>query len=155
VTNASYSIERSFDGNTFETIANIKGRGNSQSSEIYGLLDSKPMHGPNYYRLLQRDETGTSIVEKFIMVYVSLHDGKTPVALHESGKLRLFNIFPESAQVFHCTVYDSQGRNLFSEKIQQGTSGHVDFSLPNLASGIYHSLVQTKENNYILKFFVR
>ncbi|UAY53153.1 T9SS type A sorting domain-containing protein [Ferruginibacter albus] len=51
---ASYSIERSSDGQSFASIATIKSNGAS----IYDLTDMTPANGENYYRVRCTDRSG-------------------------------------------------------------------------------------------------
>ncbi|MBC7411638.1 MAG: T9SS type A sorting domain-containing protein [Bacteroidia bacterium] len=56
--NDYFSIECSVDGNTYETLQNIKGANNSISIINYSFTDSTPIRGTSYYRLKQTDYDG-------------------------------------------------------------------------------------------------
>ena len=56
--NDYFTIERSDDANTFETLAVVAGVGNSSIKNSYEMIDNYPMNGPNYYRLKQTDYDG-------------------------------------------------------------------------------------------------
>lgn len=53
--NDYFSVERSVDGISFETIATVPGAGNSHASLTYAYSDASPLKGTSYYRLKQTD----------------------------------------------------------------------------------------------------
>lgn len=53
--NAYFSIQRSYDGQHWAEIAQVKGQGNSTQVQSYDYLDNMPLNGTNYYRLQQFD----------------------------------------------------------------------------------------------------
>jgi len=56
INNDFFSIERSQDGRTFETIGSINGFGNSTEEQVYQFIDENPpINSDVYYRLLQVD----------------------------------------------------------------------------------------------------
>ena len=59
INNDHFEIERSSDGNRFETIASVKGNGNSNTLQNYEFTDTKSLKGKSYYRLAQYDVDGT------------------------------------------------------------------------------------------------
>lgn len=59
--NRSFDLERSADGKTFSTIAQVASKaenGNSTSVINYSYTDARPLSGNNYYRLKQVDKDG-------------------------------------------------------------------------------------------------
>lgn len=56
--NDYFEIHRSADGNTFEKLTQVKGKGTSNERTEYIVYDNKPLNGINYYRLLQFDKDG-------------------------------------------------------------------------------------------------
>jgi hypothetical protein len=53
--NDYFTVERSADGSSFESIATIPGAGNSHSLLTYTYTDASPLAGTSYYRLTQTD----------------------------------------------------------------------------------------------------
>lgn len=65
--NAYFSIERSTDGEIFESIGTIEGAGNSNNVIEYSFVDQTPLQGEtNYYRLNQQDYSGISTLSNVI-----------------------------------------------------------------------------------------
>jgi Secretion system C-terminal sorting domain len=58
--NDYFSVERSADGRTFESIGQVKGAGTSIVEQSYTFTDKNPLKGYNYYRLNQVDYDGKS-----------------------------------------------------------------------------------------------
>ena len=60
VDNDYFRVERSLDGETFETIGMVQGNGTTDATTDYRFVDEAPATGINYYRLTQTDYDGTS-----------------------------------------------------------------------------------------------
>ena len=58
--NARFEIQRSSDGRSWQSIANIKGHGNTAASNAYEAYDDNPLSGINYYIIKQYDVDGHS-----------------------------------------------------------------------------------------------
>lgn len=58
--NDYFEVQRSLDGKTYETIAEIDGAGDSDELLAYSTIDASPYLGVSYYRLHQVDFDGTS-----------------------------------------------------------------------------------------------
>jgi hypothetical protein len=58
--NARFEIQRSSDGKTWNTIANVKGQGTTAASNAYKVYDDSPLSGLNYYVIKQYDVNGHS-----------------------------------------------------------------------------------------------
>ncbi len=68
--NAGFSLQKSTDGDNFEEIAWIPGKGNSTEEVAYQFVDEDPS-ATNYYRLTQVDFDGTSENSEIIIVDVT------------------------------------------------------------------------------------
>ncbi len=60
--NDFFSIERTLDGEHVETIARVKGAGNSNAIRAYSFIDTNPPIGMVYYRIRQTDFDGKTEV---------------------------------------------------------------------------------------------
>jgi len=58
VNNAYFTIERSADADTWETLTQVNGAGNSNTPLEYSITDDRPLNGISYYRLRQTDYNG-------------------------------------------------------------------------------------------------
>ncbi len=69
-----FLVEQSLDGKTFEPIANVSAKGNSNSLQIYEAKDKNPRSGTNYYRLTSVDKDGKTQVFDVLTVSFSLQE---------------------------------------------------------------------------------
>jgi len=60
INNDYFTIDRTQDGINFETVAVVKGMGNSTSSHNYSAIDYTPLNGTSYYRISQTDFNGVT-----------------------------------------------------------------------------------------------
>ena len=67
--NDYFALQRSKDGESFETIAELKGKGNSSTLSNYESIDANPYAGINYYRLRSVDTQGIGTYSEIITVY--------------------------------------------------------------------------------------
>lgn len=144
--NDFFTVERSFDGSTYEVIETINGAGNSKNIINYKLNDKNPKTGTNYYRLKQTDFDGKVSNNGLVAVNVSENgDIKLyPTATTSNVKLDLFNGAPTYTEI---TVYNAVGVLVFQEKIELGR-GKSSFVIPSadFDSGIYFVRVNGVEN---------
>lgn len=125
-----FTIERSTDGDNFETLTTIKGANNSNARIDYNAVDMNPPAGTIYYRLKQTDNNGTF---KHSGIDVITIDEKTsfsvvPNPTHGSAHIS-FRSRGEETSVL--TIYDHKGqpvitKEIFTEKGQN--SAEIDLS---------------------------
>jgi len=70
--NNYFRIERTGDGENYETIATVKGSFNTFSTHNYTFIDKNPLNGTNYYRLSQTDKSG--IENRFNIIACNYND---------------------------------------------------------------------------------
>jgi hypothetical protein len=93
--NEFFTIERSMDGQMFESILDIKGAGNSSSTLEYTAVDLDEIVGRVYYRLKQTDFNGTFDYSEIISLnLLSVAEGKPliklfPNAVQAGGELNI------------------------------------------------------------------
>ncbi|MEZ5059855.1 MAG: T9SS type A sorting domain-containing protein, partial [Saprospiraceae bacterium] len=124
--NMGFVIEKSIDGNNWEKLGFIEGKGNSQVLQQYQFTDQKPFDGSNYYRLQQLDFDGSFEYSSIIQVS---HSKASDIFFYPNPVTKHLNIHGLKEGTF--VIYDSFGRCL-----KQGDfyTGVVDVS--NLSSGI-------------------
>jgi hypothetical protein len=66
--NDHFTVERSIDGETFESIEIVKGAGNSSEINSYSSQDDSPPNGRIYYRLKQTDFDGGHSFSKLVSI---------------------------------------------------------------------------------------
>ncbi|MGV9011297.1 MAG: T9SS type A sorting domain-containing protein [Flavobacteriales bacterium] len=69
--NDHFTVERSADVQTWESIATVMGAGNSTQVVHYATVDQSPLPGISYYRLAQTDYDGTTVRSDMVAVRMS------------------------------------------------------------------------------------
>ncbi|MEQ9443722.1 MAG: T9SS type A sorting domain-containing protein [Cyclobacteriaceae bacterium] len=145
INNDFFTVERSADGRTFESIITINGAGNSQQSRIYSYTDPYPLEGVSYYRLKQTDFDGK--YERFKTVAVSRQatNAADPTPVIHSVAPNPFDIsfsvayeVPTAGPV-RIQLMDLNGTTITSEIIE-AASGRNQYQFEQggqLKSGIY------------------
>lgn len=83
--NDYFEIQSSYDGNDFESIAKVYGRGTTSQSMVYEYL--LPGHlNARYLRLSQTDYDGTTEILSYVRVGMDKHDTKHLPTLIRSGE---------------------------------------------------------------------
>ena len=147
INNDFFTIERSRDGNYFESISTQKGAGNSFSPISYEAEDALPYAGINYYRLRQKDYDGKTTVFNIVSV------------INNSQKIIVNKIFPNPANTqisFDITLntvtdieielLDATGNCMERKAIASAEKALItNINTSQLATGIY--CVKIKESN--------
>lgn len=69
-----FSVERSADGVSFESIGKITGNGTTHESHTYTFTDKQPLCGPSYYRLQQVDFNGSKQYSQVLSTGIICHE---------------------------------------------------------------------------------
>ena len=141
--NDYFTIERSGDGRSFESIGEIKGAGNSNQELSYEFVDESPLAGINYYRIKQTDFDGAySYTEirsvrhqtKNVIVSPNRTDGK----LNVTSELDNYDV----------VIYNTGGQEV---QRHMALSGDQSLSIETLQAGVYFVKVMDQTIR-ILKF---
>jgi len=68
VNNKLFFIQKSTDGNNYQTIGKVKGRGTTSEEKAYRFLDVAASEGVTHYRLKQMDFDGTNALSKVVQI---------------------------------------------------------------------------------------
>ncbi|OGX82178.1 hypothetical protein BEN48_17660 [Hymenobacter glacialis] len=108
--NDRFEVQRSANGQSFQTIGTVKGQGNSSSLREYAFVDSRPFAGQSYYRLRQVDIDGT--VSYSPVAVVASRSGQEALAYPNpsTGTMKL----PASAGIIHYRIFNALGQTLLN-----------------------------------------
>jgi hypothetical protein len=134
INNDKMLVERSKDGQRFQEIGQVKGRGTSTGPFEYQFLDENPGPGSTYYRLKQVDFDGTFEYSKVIVLdtegFIQLYTYPNP------AQERIFVRSSEEVINNGLHLFDALGRKTLLQ--WSGGSGLYEASLPKgLPSGLY------------------
>lgn len=104
--NQGFEMERSRDARQWSSIGFVAGKGNSTAPSFYQFMDTKPMNGINYYRLVQVDWDGTQSESNIVQAFIKSNEKVISVFPNPVGKevqLRSDNpgLLPLNYQIFN------------------------------------------------------
>ena len=154
INNKGFDIQRSVNGKTFETIAFVKGEGNSNNNVIYSSIDENPFAINQvqklYYRLNQIDFDGKSTLSpiKEVSINDAIGDGISIYPNPFSNELTIETLNTENT-ISTVQIIDISGRILISqtEAVTIGLGTIKLSNTSNLAAGIY--LVKINTNGVV------
>ncbi|GAB4092138.1 beta strand repeat-containing protein [Flaviaesturariibacter terrae] len=139
--NAGFTIERSADGRSFHTLAQVPSRaagGNSNTQLDYEFSDAAAA-GTRYYRLRQQDLGGRARYSPVVKISDTV--GLLPpgsLSFNQSADLLRVMLQSASAQRAQLLVADASGRLLLlREQVLGVGSNSVEIGLTGLAPGLY------------------
>ena len=127
--NDYFTIERSRDGNTFETLAEIDGHGTTTSEQHYQWTDNAPLSGMGYYRIAQTDFDGTTAQIATRSAHCTLKD---QIDVYPNPFEDILTVV--TALDAHVEIIDIYGKTVTQKNI---TAGNSNLTLNDLASGVY------------------
>jgi len=153
-----YVVERSLDGENFETIGSVVATGRGRAYQNYNFIDRQPIKGWNYYRLRQLDAAGNADLSKIVSVEVL--STTSPLILFPNPALRGTNVLlkvpvAEAGETLDVQVLDLQGRVLYTTQIDYAEEG---LSIPVSKfwiEGLYIIQVNALEDSYKVKLVVK
>lgn len=146
--NDYFGVERSVDGELFNTIANVDGKGNCISTSDYYFLDTSFPAGANYYRLRQTDFDGTYTYSNTVMLEQTSATYVVSINQNPADEtVQLEILSPDNRQIT-VSMYDVLG-TLLLEKNVEVTSGlnQMKIDLPNDVSGMCLIALNSGSNN--------
>ena len=149
--NAYFSIERSSDGRTFDSIGRVDGQGNTNLEFPYSFLDSRPVVGTtNYYRLLQVDDNGWSTDSR--VVAINGADGPTEYKVYPNPAHTTMHLaIPTIQEHLTLRIYSVSGQLVQSEEVDHPGNG-IDLEVSRLPAGMYYlRVVQAGTNIAFMK----
>lgn len=119
--NARFDLERSSDARTFERVAQLDGRGTTNTRQNYSAVDESPRLGINYYRLRQTDTDGTFSYSPIRSAIIRTN-GDIVLPGQPVNELLRIDGLEEASQL---DITTSQGRLLHRQK-NSGSQAQVD-----------------------------
>lgn len=135
INNAKFIVERSSNAEDFEEIAELKGKGNSETVSYYSFNENFVPESKTFYRIKQVDFDGKYEYSKLISFDPSsfrLED----IQISVSGKRIRFS---QPQQVKNANLIGLDGKPVHSFKNVQEAELNIDF----LAPGVYVLVVET------------
>jgi hypothetical protein len=158
VNNEEYTIERSADGQSFTTIGNVAGVGNTSSVSRYTFKDTNPLSGSAYYRIKQTDRDGKfsysevirvangEVALKGLRLFPNPSSGKMPLTI-ENGNW--------SNKKVTITIYNAVGGIVRQEQITFGSDSRAKINVEALQKGSYFITTSINNERQTMQFFIQ
>jgi hypothetical protein len=140
--NSGFNVERSSNGQSFEKVTFVEGKGTSTEKQYYRFIDNAPVSGKNYYRLSQVDFDGTINKSHVVEVDVELPLTYSLEQNHPNpfNPSTVINYQLANTGFVSLKVYDITGKEvavLVNKEMKAGKHS-IEFNAANtLASGTY------------------
>lgn len=157
--NDYFTIEKTADGIAFETVAIVRGAGNSACVKHYKVMDEHPFKNVFYYRLKQTDFDGSFVFSPFVEVNNSLSD-RNVTSVYPNPSDGNFNISVQGnkSEVIVVLITDFSGKIMYAERyeLSQDGTNTIQFSaMENLQPGMYQLTVMDKMMRYSHKIIIK
>ena len=160
VNNNYFSIERSIDGQNFESIGIVNGAGTTNQLMNYFFEDKNPLSNTSYYRLKQTDFDGKS--ESFEIKQVNFNSAINSCSIYPNPSegelvyLKFDNIQNQLINNVKVTVFDMSGELIYDLEIDNDLDKPIllsktDYKLPK---GIYLVKVQHDSDVDFLRLII-
>ncbi|MFK8007168.1 MAG: T9SS type A sorting domain-containing protein [Saprospiraceae bacterium] len=156
INNSHFIIERSENGNSFQEIAIIEGKGNSNQTKEYRFKDDLLKNGIYYYRIHQIDLDGSTETLGVRAVDLNCNDFLDFEIFPNPtrGNLKIF--FPNKIRAEKYVILNASGKIVLEKNVNGFLEGEeVNFDLHDLPNGIYYFKLFGEHINHIGKRFVK
>lgn len=120
--NAGFKVEHSINGNKFNVIATVTGKGNSHTQSNYHFKHIHPQQGTNYYRLVQVDNDGKSTVLGTKVVQFEADEITEKVLVSPNPAQNWLSIQHNLTDLREVQVLDLQGKVVLQQKLTEHQS---------------------------------
>jgi hypothetical protein len=158
--NDFFTIEKTRDGISFESVALLDGKGNSRVRINYNELDVNPYEGVSYYRLKQTDFDGKYEYSSLVSVENSSVENNYLNVFPNpaSGGTVSINIHGNKSEQVTVQLVDLLGKIVYSKVMELNNDDISTITmdqLPNLVPGIYHVIAVKNEKLYTGKVMMQ
>jgi hypothetical protein len=138
INNDYFTVERSNDGENFESIGKVDGSGTSSITKNYSFDDLEPLTGISYYRLKQTDFDGHYSYSDIRAVTLGNKSVQQALSITQIGPnpfedRLIITLANNSSGTLLFEIVDATGKSVFSKK-EQGQPGTNSIELNGLSS---------------------
>ncbi len=136
-----YVIERSSDGQKFESIGQVISNNRGTAEGMYSFQDNFPASGDNFYRLAMIDKDGKADYSKTVKISVKKINSFSlaNLAIANAGSTIKVGINSNYQQEMNIVVSDVSGRILVKSKLQlQKGFNAMNSNIPATSTGVYY-----------------
>ncbi len=149
--NVSYFfVERSKDGNSFETIGKVDSKGNSSNTQTYQFIDESPLLS-GFYRLKSIEKDGTETISSIINL---TRKEKNNINIYPTNAKDFININSQSVAVKGTVkIYNVLGIEMLQSTINIEKGATQTINISKLNKGMFYVLVEGNGEREVVKIF--
>jgi len=147
--NDYFTIDKTQDGNNYQTIAIVKGAGTSVTPHNYSAVDESPYSGTAYYRISQTDFDGKTTGLN-TSVYVPCENENQINAFAVNTSITAEINATESGP-YTLVLYNTLGQAVYTKTINASLGLNAYTLLPNTGNGLYVLRITGKNSVYTKK----
>ncbi|GAB5538963.1 MAG: hypothetical protein Salg2KO_10660 [Salibacteraceae bacterium] len=138
INNERFVVQRSVDAQTWQTIEELAGYGNSDGIKRYSTEDSSTLSGISYYRLKQIDFDGKTTYSQVRSVRIRNSRG-SHLKVYPNPTDNVINIVGNEGGLTNLKVFNVMGSDITSQTrlVGKADSYRVSIDLSQLAPGVY------------------
>jgi hypothetical protein len=153
VNNEHFILQRSFDGNVFETIAIIDGAGSSVGINDYSFADYVEYNGDIIYKLLQKDIDGVVKTTGFANANCSKNEAN--ISIFSPFNEEFITIVFQKPGVYNAMLYDQIGRKLFEKSINTtDKNASITIEKSQFSYGIYNLIIRSSGESFFRQIVI-
>ncbi len=149
INSADFTVEKSIDGNTFNSLGTINAAGNSEQTRHYSFTDDSPIHGINYYRLKQTDVDGKYTYSKVISIYVDRPDA---ISIYPNPVKDELNVRSSGMNNADITIYNALGQEV--KRFSKLNGSQINIHTKDLSNGLYYIILNNGNKQSGGKFII-
>ena len=156
--NNYFTLERSLDAFNYDSIATVKGSGNSSSIINYSILDKYPFSGVSYYRLKQTDFDGNSkIIGTTAINNSNSNNIKSIINFNGEKEYDLiFKYFSKVDDNYKITIFSIDGKVISQQEANAKMGFNLfTFNTIDINKGIYLISIQNAYEQYNSRFVIK
>jgi len=140
--NHHFEVQRSDNGQSWNTIAIVAGSGNSTQLNNYSYTDKAMQKAVAYYRIMQVDMNGRSTYT--VVRSIKNTDNKKGVEIFVTKNRNITLMFDEMKSTVSLEIYDLNGKTINRQHFQH--SAYITLHINNITTGVYVIKVIDQDN---------
>jgi hypothetical protein len=149
--NDRFAVERTLDGQTFETIGIVPGQGTTTENSHYQFIDLLPQNGLNYYRLKQVDLDGQFAYSHILSIKVVPAEFR--FSLYPNPASETLHLRSNIANIARIDILNLNGQ-ILKVPCTQVQARQWEFQVGDLPPGTYLIKVETEKARRTTQRFV-
>ncbi len=154
INNSYFSVQRSLNAQTWETIGTVESRGNSSAVEYYTHIDKPSQSGRLFYRIKQTDISGNYSYSEIRSIEnkVQVTHGHISITPNPSSDLINLSYMSSPETYSYVDILDNSGQVVYSNpRVKPGLA----INISNLKPGIYILRLTQQEGTSTTRFIVK